>query len=226
MILFLVGTLLVVTLMAWATYRTASFLRQFQPSFNLLLMPAENVLRLGLIVICIWLGWASGMTPAQFGWTVSQPGRDLILGTAVGIGVAMVLPPLTRQLVGRFGKSIYSPLVVRAIVPRNQREWVLVPLALVSSVLLEELLFRSLLLGGMSVIAPPILLSLFWSVLFGAMHLPQGAFGAVAAASLGIVLSAMFLLTQSLLAPFVAHYAIDLLQLVAASRDKEWLDDY
>ncbi len=58
------------------------------------------------------------------------------------------------------------------------------------------------------------------------MHLPQGALGIVVAAALGVLLSALFLATSSLLAPFIAHYIINFLQLVWASKDKSWLESY
>ncbi|MDE3089083.1 MAG: CPBP family intramembrane metalloprotease [Chloroflexota bacterium] len=220
MILFIVGTLIVLALLAWATYRTAEYLRRFPPSFNLLLLPPENLLRLILIYVCTWLAQLSGQPYAQFGWDAAQPARDVVIGFAIGILVALVLPPLTQLAVARLGSQVYSPVVLRSILPRNRREWLLVPLALAPSVLLEELLFRSLLLGGFAILAPPVLLAIVWSIVFGAMHLPQGAFGIVVAAALGLLLSALFLTTASLLAPFIAHFVINLLQLVWAAQDK------
>jgi membrane protease YdiL (CAAX protease family) len=224
MTLFVVGTLFILAFLCWATYRTAVFLRQVRPAFNLLLLPAENLLRLALIAICVWLAQQSGQPYVQFGWSAAQPARDVLAGFAVGIFVALLLPPLTQWAIARFGAQVYSPVVVRSILPRNRREWVLVPLALVPSVFLEELLFRSLLLGGFAILAPPFLLAMIWSILFGAMHLPQGALGIVVAALLGLLLSALFLATASLVAPIIAHYVINLLQLVAASKDKSWLE--
>jgi membrane protease YdiL (CAAX protease family) len=226
MILFVVGTIIVLAFLSWATYRTAVFLRQVNLDFNLLLLPAENLLRLGLIAVCIWLAWSSGQPMARFGWETAEPARDIVIGSAIGILVALALPPLTRWAIVSFGAHVYSPVIVRSILPRNQREGLLVPLALVSSVLLEEVLFRSLLLGGLAIFAPPVLLAFIWSILFGAMHLPQGALGIVVAAVLGLLLSALFLATSSLLAPFIAHYVINFLQLVWASKDKGWLESY
>jgi membrane protease YdiL (CAAX protease family) len=58
------------------------------------------------------------------------------------------------------------------------------------------------------------------------MHLPQGALGIVVAAALGLLFSWLFLATQSLVAPSIAHYLINLLQLVWASREKAWLETW
>jgi membrane protease YdiL (CAAX protease family) len=226
MSLFVVGTLVVLALLAWATYHTAQALRETRPDFNLLLLPAENFLRLALIAVCVWLGRTSGLSHAQLGWEWADASRDVVIGVGAGIFVALILPSLAHRAVARFGAGVYSPIVILCILPRNAREWLLVPLALVPAVLLEELLFRSLLLGGLAIFVSPFVLAIAWSLIFGAMHSPQGALGIVVAAALGLLLSALFLATASLLAPFLAHYVINFLQLVWASRDKTWLEKY
>ena len=226
MIFFVVGTLLLLTFLAWGTWRTAQMLREMTPDFNLLLLPAENLLRLGMITFCLGLAWFSGQSFAQFGWQSLDLSRDLLAGFLVGIVVALLVPPLTHLAIARFGPHIYSPIVVKSILPRHRREWWLVPLALVPAVFLEELLFRSLLLGGFGAFAPPLWLALVWSIFFGVMHLPQGALGIVVAAALGLLLSGLFLATQSLLAPTLAHYLINWLQLIWAAHEKSWLESY
>ena len=226
MIFFVMGTLALLAFLAWATYRTAIVLREAMPDFNLLLHPVENGMRLVLIGVCFALGWVSGLPIAQLGWVSSDLARDAMLGLGAGVLTALALQPITTWAVARFGPQIYSPVIVLNILPRNRREWVLVPLALVSSVLLEELLFRSLLLGGFSVFASPLLLTIMWSCLFGAMHLPQGALGIVVAAMLGVGLSVLFIVTSSLVAPFIAHYLINVLQVIVAARDKKLLESY
>lgn len=224
MTLFVVGTLLLLFVLAWGTFQSAQILREIPVDFNLLLLPSENLVRVLLIGVCLGLGQVSGISYAQLGWISFDPARDLASGLIIGGVVAMAIPPLTHLAVARWGSQIYSPLVVRSVLPRSAREWVLVPLALVPAVSLEELIFRSLLLGGFRVFAPPLLLALVWSAIFGAMHLPQGALGMFVAAGLGMLLSAVFLATESLLAPLIAHYVINLLQLVWASNDKTWLE--
>lgn len=226
MTLFILGTLLLLAFLAWGVWRTAQMLRAFTPDFNLLLLPLENLVRLGLIGVCIGLGMQSGQSFAQLGWQSVDIGRDVLAGLFVGIGGALIVPPITHWAIARFGTSVYSPIVVLNVLPRNAREWILVPLALVPAVLLEELLFRSLLLGGLGTFAPPLVLALVWSLFFGAMHLPQGTLGIVVAAALGMLLSCLFLATHSVLVPFLAHYLINLLQLVWASRERTWLENY
>lgn len=226
MYLFIIGTLILLVFLAWATWRTALVLREIPLTQNLLLLPAENLVRAALIGLCVGLALSSGLPYAYFGWDAHVPGRDAAIGLIVGTLVALVLPPLTNFAIARFGAGVYSPIVVRSVMPRNRREWMLVPFALAPAVLLEELIFRSLLLGGFANLAPPIFLAVVWSLIFGAMHLPQGALGIVVATALGLLLSALFLFTANLLAPFIAHYVINLLQLIWAARDKTWLEGY
>lgn len=223
---FFIGTLLLLAFLAWGTWRTARLLREFTPDFNILLLPLENVMRLGLIGACFWLGWQSELAFAQLGWQSVNVPRDLLAGFFVGIGCALMVPPLTHWAIARFGASVYSPIVILNILPRRAREWILVPLALIPAVFLEELLFRSLLLGGFGTLAPPLVLAFVWSLLFGALHSPQGALGIAVAAALGLILSFLFLATHSLLAPFLAHYLINLLQLAWAARDRTRLENY
>jgi membrane protease YdiL (CAAX protease family) len=226
MIFFIIGTLLLLAFLAWATYRSAIALREMMPDFNMLLHPVENAMRLVLVGVCVALGVASGLSITQLGWTSADVARDTFLGLGVGVLGVIVLQPITHWAVARFGRQIYSPVIILNILPRTRREWVLVPLALVSAVFLEELLFRSLLVGGFSVFCSPALLAIVWSSLFGAMHLPQGNLGMIVAAALGVVLSILFLATSSLVAPFIAHYVINVLQVFIATRDKTLLENY
>lgn len=222
MILFVIGTLALLAFLAWATWRSALVLREMAPQVNVLLMPAENVMRVGLLGVCFLLARASGLPEAQFGWNTTNLAQHIWLGVIVGTITAISIPLLTRWAIAQFGKRIYSPMVVQSIMPRRPIEWVWIPLALIPAVALEEVLFRSLLLGGFASFAPPLLLALFWSLIFGAMHAPQGTLGIVVASVLGLLLSAMFLSTQNIFAPIVAHYTINLGQLVWASKDRYW----
>lgn len=222
MTLFVFGTLALLAFLVLATWRSALVLRELAPTMNLLLLPAENLMRLVLILVGVLLARVSGLPAEQFGWSVANVEQNALVGLMVGGMIALAMPFLTRWAIARFGKRVYSPIVLQSILPRNQREWFLVPLALVSAVVLEELLFRALLLGGLSVFAPPVLLAIVGSIIFGTMHAPQGSFGIVVAAALGLLLSLLFLVTQNFVTPLIAHYTINLLQLIWASKDRYW----
>ena len=105
---------------------------------------------------------------------------------------------------------------MKNIMPRTRPEWLLVPAALGLAVLLEELLFRSLLLGGLSLTVPVPLLVVGFSAIFGLMHSPQGALGVVLTAVLGMWLSLLFVWSGGLILPLTAHYVINFLQLLKA----------
>ncbi len=223
---FILGSLLLLAALAWVTYQSGKLLRALPRSENLLLAPLENVVKAAIIVVCAGLAALSGLPPAQFGWTSGHPAADL--GTAIlfAVTVQVTVNVLTRWAIRRFGKAVYSPVVMLNIFPRTRREWLLVPLAMGLAVLLEEVLFRSLLLGGLSAWVPAPLLVAALGLIFGAMHSPQGALGMVVAAAVGIALSLLFLWSGSLLAPFVAHYLINLLQLLRAREEWRWLQEY
>jgi membrane protease YdiL (CAAX protease family) len=224
LVVFVAGTLTLTVFVSWATYRSALMLQQLEEvDINLLLLPAENVLRVGLVVACLILGWVSGLPREQFGWISYAPLTDVVIGVAVGVVIEMPLNALTNWAIKRFGPQIYSPLVIRSILPRTREEWAPVLLALFPAVLVEELLFRSLLLGGMSVFIPVAVLVIGTALLFGWMHSPQGHLGMIVTAAISIVLAGLFLWRKSLLPALVTHYLVNVLQLLVAHRHRDRL---
>ena len=108
--------------------------------------------------------------------------------------------------------------LLRCIIPANRREWLLVLLALLPAAAVEELLFRSLPLGGLAgLIAPGWLL---WplALCFGLLHWPQGGWGVVGTTLAAIAFSLLFLAMQSIWAPLAAHYVMNVAQMVLAHR--------
>jgi membrane protease YdiL (CAAX protease family) len=220
------AVILLTLLLAWVTYRSHLLLKEFQPSFNLLLAPAELIVRLLLIGLCLGLAWLSGLPAEQLGLTSAHPLQNIGLGLAIGLFSMAAVNGLMHWAIGRFGRNIYSPVVIRNILPRCPREWLWVALALAPAVAMEELLFRTLWLGVFEGIIPLLLLVVGTSLLFGLMHQPQGALGVVAAGGLNILLSLLFIWSGELLLPLTAHYVINLLQVGVASRQRRWLEDY
>ena len=116
----------------------------------------------------------------------------------------------------RWGAEVASTRLIRCILPINRREWVGVLLALLPAAALEELLFRSLPLGGLTWLVPPWWLMWPLALFFGFLHWPQGAWGVVGTTLAAIVLSLLFLATGSIWAVLAAHYVFNVLQIVAA----------
>lgn len=218
--LFVALTLLLTAFIGWGTYQTALLLRTWKPDRNLLLIPAENAVRLAMILAAIGLGMLSGLPPTTLGWASAEPAMDLAIGIVAGVLLSLSLTPLSKMAVRRWGHAVYSPIVMLNVLPTSGRQWLLVSLALIPAVLLEELLFRSLLLGGLSPMLPVGVLAVGLSLVFGLLHLPQGKLGVLGTAAAGLVFSLLFIWRGTLLAPLAAHYAADVLQLVQASRSR------
>ncbi len=226
-------TLALVTLIGYGTFATARLLRDWQPDRNLLLTPAENLLRLGLIAFAVVLGRVSGVGAAQLGWILTPLWSQLIWGVIWGMLLAGFFAWSTRWLIHKSGERYYSSVIIKAITPRNRRELILVLLAMIPVVLLEELLFRSLLIGGFRAVLPVPLLLAGWSILFGLLHSPQGRWGMIGAGLAGLLLGLLFLSSGSLLLPLVAHYVTNCVQVLyamhldgraASALDQERLD--
>ena len=219
--LFIILTLALVAFLSYGTYATARLLRTWQPDRNLLLLPAENLLRLVLIAFCMILGYLSGAPLAQLGWVFPAIGHQLLWGTVWGSGLAFFFYGSTKWLVRATGQRFYSSVVIQAITPRNRRELLLVLLVMAPVVLVEELLFRSLLIGGFALLLPLPLLLIGWSVLFGLLHAPQGLWGMLGAGLGGLLLGILFVVQGSILLPIVAHYVTNCVQVIQAMRLQE-----
>jgi membrane protease YdiL (CAAX protease family) len=218
--IFLILILGLTAFIGYGTYATARLLKTWQPDRNLLLMPEENLVRVVILLVAIGLGYLSGVDPARLGWQAPQPFTQLWVGIGVGMALALLFYYVTRQIVRRSGERFYSSVVITYIVPKTNREFYLVLLALIPVVLLEEILFRSLLLGGLSPLVPEVVLLLIFGVVFGLLHSPQGIWGMFGAGLGGIVFGLLFLWSGSLLAPIIAHYVANAVQ-ISLAMDKD-----
>ena len=216
-ILFTIGMLIMLGFVSYATFRTSEILQTWTPEENLLLIPAENIVRLVMIALCIGLGLLSPVAPKELGWIPADPLGDIGIGVVVGLGISLAMAPPTLWVM-RHRPEWYSDIVLRSIRPRTRREWPLVILALLPVALLEELLFRSLLLGGFSPYVNVIFFAIAASLLFGLLHRPQGEWGVVAVTVVALVFSALFMWRGSLLVIVVAHWVANIAQLLQAER--------
>jgi hypothetical protein len=224
--LFVFGSLGLTIALAWATYQSGRLLRAVPVRENLLLAPVENMVKGALVLACIGLGVLSGASFQKLGWTLDNGWRDLGLGIIVGLLTQLLANGITLLAIKVWGKEIYSPVVMKNIMPRSRIEWLQVPAALALAVVLEELLFRSLLIGGLSTTVPVPILVVGFAAVFGLMHSPQGMLGVVMTGVLGMWLSLLFVWSGGLLLPLVAHYVINFLQLLKAQDERAWLDSY
>lgn len=213
---FVIGTLFLVGAVGYGTYRASQILPTWPPDDNPLLQSMETTTRIVLILICIGLGYFSGVPWPTLGWQFPEPIAQIAWGVLWGAIIAVVYIVGTRIVMAKSGGRFYTPNVVRVIVPRNNYQFMLISLAMISIVILEELLFRSLLIGGLSPVVPVWVLLAASAVIFGLMHSPQGWWGMVAIAVGGVALGYMLVSAQSLLMPMVAHYVANMVQIAYA----------
>ncbi len=135
--LFVLGTLLLTAFIGYGTFATARLLQRWQPDHNLLLNPMENLARLVIILVCLGLGKLSGLGDDALGWQFREPGRQLLWGGLIGLGMGLIIYYSTRWVLQRTGQRFYSTTVIEYIVPRDQRELVLVLLAMLPMIALE-----------------------------------------------------------------------------------------
>ncbi len=211
-------TLLITAIVGYGSYTTARLLRNWKPQENLLLLPAENVLRGIILMICLLLGSGSGLPPETLGWQIPDAGSQILTGALAGLGLAVLFAGMGR-VVTRYTDTRFYTSILDLVIPRNRREASLLPFALLLSVLFEEVLFRSLLIGGLSPLLPTAWLIIGFSVVFGLLHSPQGTWGIVGAGTAGALFSLMFVWHQSLLTPLVAHFVANGVQIWLASKE-------
>ncbi|PJJ71449.1 CAAX prenyl protease-like protein [Diaminobutyricimonas aerilata] len=151
---------------------------------------------------------------------VIAPALDALaggLGIGIAVGLVVVLAGLiaVTVVVGRSATEIPALGDVAALIPRNRAElWYGAGLSLNAGVV-EELLFRLALPALLfAVLGNGPLAFALASVLFGLLHLYQGAAGMAGATVLGLVMSALYVATGSILVPMALHAVIDLRSLV------------
>lgn len=216
--LFLAGVGILTALVAAGTVRTGQLLLRWVPPRNLLLTLPENLSRIAVTGLCVALGAAWGPGAGPLGWRPAFILKDAVLGIAIGAVLAVVLSVGGQSVVRRWGVEVHKTGVLRAIVPAHRGEWPGVLLALLPAAALEELLFRSLPLGGLGWLIPAWWLMWPLALLFGLLHWPQGGWGVVGATVAATVLSVLFIGTGGIWAPLAAHYTMNALQLALAYR--------
>lgn len=154
---------------------------------------------------------ALGITddPLSTGWLA------VVAGLALGAAIALA-NTLATGLADVF-ETDPSEQLRALLTPETFQGWVVLLLVVLPIIAgFEELLFRAALIGALSVgfELSPWLLAVLSSVAFAAGHGAQGTLGIVVTGLLGFVLAVAFVLTDSLLVVFVAHYVINAVEFV------------
>jgi len=213
---FFGSVILLITFVAISTVHSGLLLRHWTPPFNLLLSVPDNLARLALIGLCLALGIGLGPGPTALGWGTIHLTQDLLWGAWAGVSLSLALTVAGRAATRQWGAGVYSSKMLQCILPVSRKEWVGVLLALLPAAALEELLFRSLPLGGLGWLIVPWWLLWPLSLFFGLLHWPQGAWGVVGATLAAVALSLLFLASGSIWLPLAAHYVLNVSQLLLA----------
>lgn len=129
------------------------------------------------------------------------------LGIVVGLAIALV-----NTLLSWYADSDPSAELRALLTPSSPSGWVVLLLVVLPIIAgFEELLFRAAMIGAFSTGfgVSPWLLAVASSLVFAAGHGAQGRLGVVATGVLGFALAAVFVVTESLLVVFLAHYVVN-----------------
>jgi len=145
---------------------------------------------------------------------VGDIGPVLLGGLVGGACTAVVIVVLAAQR--RRGQPPRAPRRgIAPLLPRDGAETALAALIATNAGVSEELFFRLLLpLLFTLTIGSAAIGFLASAAVFGLAHLYQGLVGIAATFVLGLIFTALYLVTGSLAAPIVLHLAIDLMALV------------
>lgn len=167
---------------------------------------------LGVVLLAV--AWFAEIPPTAVGAEVDPPWA-LAVGVALGIGL-YVANELIAALARWIGVA-YDERLRELLAPTTRWEWAVLLVCVLPVIAgVEELLFRGALVGALSVgFGLPVWgLAVASSVLFGLGHGLQGPGGVLVTGTLGFALAVAFVLTGSLLVVVVAHYVVNVLEVV------------
>ena len=194
--------------------------------------PRRKVRFYRLIVAVTWIfsaiavfacGWPSIFSiqtqPGELSWLPKGEGAHAIMiALLAGFLAAVLAPMVLMRRSPRYAASIekaFKPLAfILPATVQQRRWWILVSL---TAGIGEEILCRGFLIQyfrhaplHLGVVAAAILAA----VVFGFAHMYQGAKGIVGTGLLGLVFSAIFIISGNLLLPMIIHFLIDVRVLV------------
>lgn len=147
----------------------------------------------GFSRLALGLAWPASL-PTQLAWAAAL--------TAAGVGTMFAARAL----------GIRESELLAWLLPRSGPERVAFAGLSLTAGICEELVFRGFLITMLHTASGSLVLALVLSSLaFGVTHAYQDSGGIARATLLGLLLAAPFVLTGSLLAPVIAHIAIDLI---------------
>lgn len=182
------------------------------------LLVQTTVSQAGLGVLLAAALWLAEVPLDALGlvWAPQQAALGVLAGVAFYLGNEVTVYALDAAGLG------YEEALRDALTPETAGGWLLllfVTLPVIAGV--EELLFRGVLVGALSVGfgVSPWVLAVGSSLVFGAAHTAQGATGVLVTSLLGFGLAAVYVVTGSLFVVFVAHYLVNVLEFAVHARE-------
>jgi membrane protease YdiL (CAAX protease family) len=187
-----------------------------QPQLSTLALLANVAVSQGAFGFLLVAGaWFTEIPAAAFGLSTAVSPSTLGVGLLLGL-LLYAANEVGASLGERLGVGADEGLR-EALAPDSPAGWaVLLLLVLPVIAGFEELLFRGVLVGALSMGfgLSPWLLAALSSVAFALGHGAQGPAGVLVTGLLGFVLAAAFVVTGSLLVVVVAHYLVNALEFV------------
>lgn len=158
---------------------------------------------------------APGVEPSSVGLRLPE-GTFAIGLSALAVLAAILLVMLTVRMVIRSRGNAQPPGgsdSVLAMLPRTDVERRLFGLTSISAGICEEIVFRGFLIAFVAAVVPaaPVWVCVLAAgVVFGLVHVYQGAAGVTSSLLIGVLLGALYIVTGSLLAPMLVHAFVDL----------------
>lgn len=148
-------------------------------------------------------------------WLRTLLGSGLFIGVVVGLVVGFVALTLVGIRAARQEQDVMMVGDIRAMLPRNRQELRLGALLSINAGIVEELVFRLALPAAIFGASGSAIAAVAGSVLlFGALHLYQGAAGVIGTTVVGAVMMLIYVVTGSIIVPIVLHAVFDLRSLV------------
>jgi membrane protease YdiL (CAAX protease family) len=188
------------------------------------------VFNLALAAVAVAIGVAAGMSVAELGLSRADLPRGLRYGAVVAGLVTVVV--IVAALVPAFSSAFDDDRVEIGFGAMLVKALVVIP---IGTVLVEELIFRGVLLGLLRRITPTVVAVLVTSILFGLWHVYPAwrgdaenqalvsagklstVLGTMAATTLaGLVFGWLRVASRSLVAPMLAHCATNSVPFIAA----------
>ncbi len=178
---------------------------------------------ISLVVLLLAGSYVGPLLAEVQAWTWVRGIRSVIAGSPIivaGVVVGLVVAFVVLTWVGvraarRDDEGIMAIGDIQAMLPRNRQELRLGALLSVNAGIVEELAFRlaipALVFGATGSAIAAVAVSV---LLFGGLHLYQGAAGIIGTTLVGAVMMTLYVVSGSIAAPIVLHVLVDLRSLV------------